>query len=271
MSEVNIHPSAIIETGASFGKNVKIGPFCVVGKDVTLHDNVEVKSHVVLSNKTIVGENTKIYPFAVIGGDPQNIKYHGEQSELTIGKNNIIREHVTIHTGTTDGTMKTTVGDNCFIMVGSHIAHDCEVGNNVIMANNATLGGNVKIGNYVILGGIVAVHQFVRIGEGAMISGMSGVKYDISPFAMVIAQDADIEGINVVGLKRRGFSKEDIINLKEAYDVLFDHSHSLVEAVSRIERKFTSSDAVARLITFLKTESMRGIRKSNDYYENIKA
>lgn len=271
MSDINIHPSAIIDSRAKLGKNVKIGPFCVIGGDVTLHDNVELKSHVVISNQTIVGENTKIYPFAVIGGDPQNIKYHGEQSELTIGKNNIIREHVTIHTGTSDGTMRTTVGDNCFIMVGSHIAHDCSIGNNVIMANNATLGGNVKVGDFVILGGLVAVHQFVRIGEGAMISGMSGIKYDISPFAMVIAQDADIEGINMVGLKRRGFSKADIISLKEAYDILFDHSHSLNEAISKIENKSNSNVAIQCLVSFLKADSSRGIRKSNNYYENIKA
>lgn len=266
----NIHPTSVIDKGTTLGKNVKIGPFCVVGKDVTLKDNVELKSHIFLSGNVFIGEGTTIYPFAAIGCDPQNIKYEGEKSSIIIGKNNIIRENVTIHPGTKSGIMKTVIGDNCFIMVGAHIAHDCILGNHVIMANNATLGGHVVIEDFVVLGGLIAIHQFVRIGECSMIGGMSGIKYDIPPFSMVVAPEPNIDGINAIGLKRQGFLKSDITILKESYDMLFNRTSTLSEAINSIETKFASNKVVTRLVKFMRNESIRGVRKPNHCYDKAK-
>jgi UDP-N-acetylglucosamine acyltransferase len=266
----NIHPTAVIDKEATLGKNVKVGPFCVIAKNVVLEDNVELKSHVFISENVSIGEGTVVYPFASIGCDPQNLKYKEEKSLTIIGKNNIIREHVTIHTGTESGIMKTLIGDNCFIMVGSHIAHDCVVGNNVIMANNATLGGHVVIEDFVVLGGLTAIHQFVRIGECSMIGGMSGIKYDIPPFSMVVAPEPNINGINVVGLKRQGFLKKDITVLKQSYDMLFNKTCTLSEAINSIESEFASSEVVRRLVKFMRSKSIRGVRKPNHCYDKAK-
>jgi len=267
----NLHPSAVIEQGASIGKNVKIGPFCVIGKDVTLEDNVDLKSHVVIVNKVTIGAGTKIYPFASIGSEPQDLKYQGEQSEIIIGQHNVIREHVTINPGTASGKMKTVIGDRCLIMVGAHIAHDCVIGDNVILANNATLGGHVTIENYAILGGLVAVHQFVRIGEHAMIGGTSGVKYDVPPFAMIIAHEPQIAGINAVGLKRYAFSKADLLTLKESYDILFSEDYNMTKAISIVREKFPNNSAVKKLVDFISTESIRGVRKPEHHNERSNA
>jgi UDP-N-acetylglucosamine acyltransferase len=264
---MQIHPTAIIEEGARLGNNVKIGPFCVIGKDVVLGDGVELKSHVVISGNTTIGEGTCIYPFASIGSAPQDLKYAGEQTELIIGKHNIIREYVTINPGTSTGKVRTVVGDKCLIMIGAHIAHDCTVGNHVIMANNATLAGHVTVEDYAILGGLSAVHQFVRIGKHAMIGGTSGVKYDVPPFALVLAQEPTTAGINVVGLKRHNFSKSDILALKASYDMLFSTQHNILEAVEMIKAKFGDHPSVNVLLDFLSRDSTRGIRKPEHSYE----
>ena len=263
-----IHPSSLVDPSVFIGKNVKIGPFCVIEKDVNLLDNVELKSHVVISSRVTIGEGTVIYPFAAIGSAPQDLKYRGEASEVIIGKHNVIREHVTISPGTATGKMKTKLGDHCLIMIGAHIAHDCEVGNNVIMANNATLGGHVIVEDYAILGGLVAVHQFVRIGQYSMIGGTSGVKYDVPPFAMIMAQEPRTAGINLIGLKRHEFSKADIVALKESYYILFNKQHSFSKAASILREKFPNNLRVNQLINFTSTEAIRGIRKSELNFDN---
>ncbi len=267
----NIHKTAIIEEGATIGSNVSIGPYCVIGKDVILHDNVELKSHVVIENKTTIGENTIIFPFASIGHAPQDLKYSGEKSELIIGSNNVIREYVTMNPGTSGDNMKTIVGNNCLFMASSHVAHDCIVGNNVILANNATLGGHVHLGDFVILGGMAAIHQFTKIGSHAMVGGMSGVKNDIPPYTMVIAEEPYVAGINIVGLKRRGFSRDDIKDIKQAYDILFSNTQNMVDAIKTIESSFSNKPSVSHILHFLKMESTRGISKPKNYYEELKS
>ena len=266
-----IHNTAIIEDGAQIGSNVSVGPYCVIGKHVKLGDNVVLHSHVVVTNRTTIGNNTSIYPFASIGHSPQDLKYDGEESELIIGENNTIREYVTMNPGTAGDLMKTVIGNNCLFMMSSHIAHDCIVGNNVILANNATLGGHVKIGDFVIIGGMSAVHQFVNIGEHAMIGGMSGVSKNIPPYAIMIPEYPSIEGINIVGLKRRGFSKDDIRDIKKAYEILFDHSQNMSESIKTIEDTFKGHKVIDRILHFLKLESSRGISTPKHYYDKIKS
>lgn len=253
-----IHSSAVISEKAVVGDRVSIGPFCVVGEGVVLHDDVELKSHVSIVGDTEVGDGTVIYPFASIGQIPQDLKYGGEKSRIRIGKRNHIREHVTIHPGTIGGVMETVIGDDCLLMVGSHVAHDCIIGNNVIMANNATMGGHVTIGDFAILGGLSAVHQFVRIGEHAMIGGLAGVTNDIVPYAFVPAKRTDIDGINLVGLRRRGFSSDDISSIREAFNILFfDGSGVFEERVKHVETELGANPAVGVLLSFLNGESRR--------------
>lgn len=268
MREVYVHQTAIIEEGATLGQGVKVGPFCIVGKNVILHDNVELKSHVVVCGQTTVGEGTTIFPFASIGSAPQDLKYNNEDTSLVIGKNNVIREHVTINLGTISGNKNTIVGDKCLFMVGVHIAHDCIVGSNVIMANNATLGGHVIVEDHAIIGGLAAIHQFVRIGRHAMIGGTSGVKYDVPPFAMIIAQEPKNIGINVVGLRRHQFSREDLLCLKESYDIFLDENFTMAQSIQVLREKFNNNKAVSELILFLSEKSIRGVRKLETQYES---
>lgn len=252
-----IHPSSIIEPGAKVGVGVKIGPFCSVGKDVTLEDYAELVSHVSVSGITHIGEKTKVYPFASIGHPPQDLKYAGEPSRTIIGGNNTIREYVTIQPGTAGDSMQTSVGDHCLFMVGSHVAHDCVVGNHVIMANNATLAGHVKIGDFVIIGGLAAIKQFVRIGDHAMIGGMAGVEHDVIPFGMVIGERGWLNGLNLVGLKRRGFNREAIQKLQDIYMNLFlmDSNQPLSERFANLNERYANDDDAKILLDFLNTKS----------------
>ena len=213
----NIHPTAIIENGASIAINVIIGPFCHVGAHVELASGVKLESHVAIAGHTRVGDNTHVYPFASLGHPPQDLKFKGEKSRLNIGKNNKIREHVTMNPGTEGGVMVTVVGDNCLFMMGSHVAHDCIVGNHVIMANNATLGGHVEIGDYAIIGGLTGVHQFVKVGKHAMIGGMSAVVNDVIPYGNAFGERSWLNGLNLTGLKRRGFEKEQINSASQCF------------------------------------------------------
>lgn len=245
-----IHPSAIIDPKAKLGTNVRIGPFSVVGANVELHDNVELKSHVVVEGHTIVGEGSVIYPFASIGHAPQDLKFHGEASQLIIGKHNKIREHVTMNPGTESGSMKTIVGDNCLFMMSTHVAHDCVVGNNVIMANNATLGGHVIVGNNALIGGLAAVHQFIRIGAYAVIGGMSGVESDVIPYGRVKGERAFLAGLNLIGLERNGFSKEQIKNLQRAFNQLFGDEGTMDQRIEMVSTDFNSDEAVKQIIDF---------------------
>jgi UDP-N-acetylglucosamine acyltransferase len=198
-----IHHTAVIEEGAKIGNNVTIGAYCVIGKKVQLGDNCFLKSHVVIEGQTQVGKNNHFSSFAVIGQDHQDLKYAFKNERIIIGDNNRIKEHVTVHPGTIGGGGITIVGDNNLLMVGAHIAHDCIIGDNCILANNATLGGHVEIGDYAIIGGLSAVHQFVRIGKHAMVGGMTGVEFDVIPFGTVTGNRAKLEGLNLVGMKRR--------------------------------------------------------------------
>lgn len=253
----SIHPTAVVDAKAQIAETVSIGPFCVVGGNVVLGEGVELVSHVVVDGRTTIGDKTRIFPFASIGLQPQDLKYHGEPSTLEIGCNNQIREYVTIQPGTEGGGMITRVGDNCLFMASAHVAHDCIVGNNVIMANNATLAGHVVVGECAFLGGLSAVHQFVRIGKHAMVGGMSGVEADIIPFGMVIGNRAHLNGLNIVGLRRRGFSRDQIHALRNAYRQLFGPEGTLQERLSDVEEQFADNAVVMEIVAFIRSESSR--------------
>ncbi len=247
-----IHPSAIVEDGAVVGADVSIGPFCVVGPEVVLGDGVELVSHVSVAGKTEIGPKTKIYPFASIGHPPQDLKYHGEASRLTIGAGTTIREHVTIHPGTEGGGLLTSIGDRCLIMVGAHVAHDCRVGNEVILVNNATLAGHVTVGDHAILGGLSAVHQWVRIGPHSFLGGLSGLENDLIPYGSAIGDRARLGGLNIVGLKRRAFERESIHKLRAAYRMLFSEEGTLLERVEDVATMFADEPLVMDVVSFIR-------------------
>lgn len=251
----NIHPTAIIEDGAQIGSGVTVGPYCIVGAKVTLGDNITLHAHVVIAGRTEVGEGTQIFPFASIGHAPQDLKYGGEESLLRIGKNCVIREHVTMNPGTEGGGMETVVGDNCLFMVATHVAHDCRIGNNVIMANNATLAGHVTVGDYAVIGGLSAVHQFVRIGAHAVIGGMSGVENDVIPFGRVKGERAFLAGLNLVGLERRGFSKDQIKALQRAFNQLFGNEGTLEQRLESVSQDFAGDALVDGMIQFAREKT----------------
>ncbi len=251
VSSTFIHPTAIVEPGAQLGVGVRIGPFSIVGSNVVLHDNIELISHTTISGNTEIGENSKIFPFASIGHPPQDLKYHGEPSRLIIGKNCTIRENAMLNPGTEAGGMITKVGDNCLLMAGVHIAHDCIVGNNVIMANLSALAGHCIIGDYTILGGMVGVHQFVRIGPHAFIGAHSMVDGDVIPYGMAMGNRAKLSGLNLVGLKRRGFSRDDIHTLRAAYRMFFSSEGTLRERVDDAKSLFSGSKLVSEVASFI--------------------
>lgn len=252
-----IHPSAIVEDGAKLADSVTIGPYCVVGSEVELDHGVTLLSHAAVAGRTRIGEGTRVFPFASIGHQPQDLKYKGEPSRLVIGRNNTIREHVTINPGTEGGGMVTTVGDGCLLMVGAHVAHDCHVGNQVILVNNATLGGHVVIGDSAIIGGLAAVHQFVRIGQHAMIGGMTGVETDVIPYGSVIGNRGHLAGLNLVGLKRRGFSRDDIHALRNAFKLLFGNTGTMMERVERVAEQYADCPPVVDIVEFIRADTSR--------------
>ncbi len=254
-----IHPTAIVDPQARIAADVEIGPFCVVGPQVTLQSGVRLISQVAVDGLTEIGEGTVIYPFASIGHRPQDLKYHGEPSRLVIGKRNQIREGVTMNPGTEGGGMLTQVGDDGLFMVGAHVAHDCIVGSHVIFANNATLGGHVTVGDFAIIGGLSAVHQFVRIGQHAMVGGASGVETDIIPYGSVLGNRAHLSGLNIVGLKRRNFSRETIHTLRRAYRLLFAPEGNMTERVEDVANLFADCEPVMEIVAFVRQETSRGI------------
>ncbi len=262
----NIHSTAIVEDGAEIGSDVEIGPYCVVSGNVRLADNVKLHSHVAVAGKTSVGAGTEIFPFASIGHIPQDKKFRGEDVTLEIGEGNVIREHVTMNPGTADGGSLTKVGNNGLFMMGSHVAHDCEVGNNVILANNATLAGHCKVGDSVILGGLAAVHQFVRLGAYSFVGGMSGVENDVIPFGMVLGNRAYLNGLNILGLKRNGFDREQIHNLRKGYRMLFSNEGTLKERLEDVEKMFAGDPCVEQVAAFIHADSSRQlcVPKSGD-------
>jgi UDP-N-acetylglucosamine acyltransferase len=254
-----IHPTAIVEAGARIGNDVTIGPYSCIGPNVELGEGVTIMAHVVVGGRTTIGPRTRIFPFASIGLQPQDLKYHGETSVLRIGADNTIREHVTMNPGTEGGGMVTSVGDRCLFMVGAHVAHDCKVGNNVIMANNATLAGHVEIGDHAVLGGLSAVHQFVRIGQHAMVGGMSGVEQDVIPYGSVMGDRARLAGLNVVGLKRRNFSRDEIHALRSAYRMIFAAEGTLAERIADAASMFKDAPPVMDIVAFIRADSSRAI------------
>jgi UDP-N-acetylglucosamine acyltransferase len=256
---VDIHPTALVEKGARLGERVRIGPYCIVGPNVELNDDVELVSHVVVAGHTSIGAKTKVFPFASLGHPPQDLKYKGEPTRLVIGTNNIIREHATMNPGTAGGGGLTKVGSNGLFMVAIHVAHDCKVGDHVVMANNATLGGHVHVGDYAVLGGLCAIHQFVRIGRYAMIGGMSGVENDVIPYGSVMGDRARLSGLNIIGLKRRGFSREDIHNLRTAYRLLFAQEGTMAERLEDVAGLYGKSEPVMDLVEFISKDSARAI------------
>jgi UDP-N-acetylglucosamine acyltransferase len=257
-----IHPTALVNDAAILGSNVNIGPYCIIGENITLGDGVNLVSHVVVDGVTTVGANTVVYPFASLGSPPQDLKYNGEPSRLEIGCNNVIREQVSMNPGTEGGGMLTKVGNNCLFMVGSHVAHDCMIDDHVILVNNATLGGHVQIAEWAIIGGLSAIHQFVRIGRHAMVGGMSGIENDIIPYGSVIGNRARLQGLNIVGLKRRNFSRDVIHSLRNAYRLLFAQEGTMTERIEDVSNMMSGVEPVMEIVDFMRADSSRGICQS---------
>ena len=255
-----IHRTAIVDPKAKLALSVKIGPYCVIGPNVEIDENVIIYSHVNISGFTKIGNGNKIYPFASIGNDPQDLKYDGEDTKLTIGNNNKFREYVTVNPGTVGGGGVTKIGDNCLFMISSHIAHDCEVGNNVIIANNVPLGGHVKIEDNVVIGGNSAVQQFTRIGKMAMIGGMTGVLNDVIPYGLSTGNRNILQGLNLIGLRRAKFDNKDILGLSEAYKEIFA-TKNLAENIKKLNGAFMENQLVKNVVDFINKDKKRSICK----------
>ena len=250
-----IDPTARIEPGAVIGQNASIGPYCVIGAHVEIGDGCKLLAHVHIAGHTTIGPRTVIYPFASLGTPPQSVKYRGGPTQLVIGADCEIREGVTVNTGTEDDRGVTEIGDRCWLMVGSHIGHDCKVGNDVIFANNVVLGGHVTIGDFAVFGGQAAVRLFVRVGEGAMVVGLSGVRADVIPFGLVQGPLADLIGLNVVGMRRRGSSKADIHRLRQAYEAMFFGAGTFRERLEQVAAQSGTDPLAAKVIAFIRAGS----------------
>ena len=255
---VEIHPTSIVSPKAKLGTNVKVGPFTIIEDDVEIGDGTEIASNVVIKNYTSIGSNCKIFEGSVIGGIPQHLGFKGEKTFVNIGDNVVIREYCTIHRGTNFDDGITKIDDNSYLMAYVHIAHDCKVGKNTILANAVTLAGHVRIGNNVFIGGLTPIHQFCRIGDYAMVGGASAVDKDIPPYTRAAKNHVLLYGLNLVGLKRNGFTNEQIRLLKEAYKILFRSNYTLEEAIKVVEEKLPKTPEIENLINFVKT-SKRGI------------
>ena len=255
----NIHSSSVVDPNATLGSGVQIGPFCVIGPDVELGDECKLHSHVVIEGHTKLGANCKIFPFASLGHIPQDKKYKGEKSQLEIGSNNTIREYVTMNPGTDGGGLVTRIGSHGLFMAQAHVAHDCQIGDHVILANGASLAGHCVVGDYVILGGLSAVHQFVRIGEHAFIGGMSAVENDVIPFGMMVGTRASLKGLNVIGIKRRGLTRTQLKQLREAYDMLFTGEGTLMERTEKAEQIFADDECVTKILDFIRADTSRSL------------
>ena len=253
-----IHKTSVIDKKSKIANSAKVGPYTVIGPNVEIGNDVEIHSHVNISGNTKIGDGTKIFPFASIGTDPQDLKYKDENTKLEIGKNNKIREYVTINPGTSGGGGLTKIGDNCLFMISSHIAHDCNIGNNVIIANNVPLGGHVTIEDNVVIGGNSAVQQFTRIGKLAMIGGMTGVLNDVIPFGLSIGNRNYLQGLNLIGLRRSNYDNKDILGLIEAYKEIF-LTENLNENLSKLNGAFKENPLVKEVINFITKDKKRSI------------
>ena len=253
-----IHKTAIVDSKAKISSSVNIGPYCVIGPNVEINENVKIQSHVNISGNTKIGKGNKIYPFASIGNDPQDLKYNGEETKLIIGDNNKIREYVTINPGTKGGGGLTKIGNDCLFMISSHVAHDCQVENNVIIANNVAVAGHVTIEDNVVIGGNSAVQQFTRIGRMAMIGGMTGVLHDVIPYGLSIGNRNYLQGLNLIGLRRANFNNKDILGLTEAYKEIFA-TKNLTDNLSKLNGEFKENTLVKDVIKFITKDKKRSI------------
>ena len=253
-----IHKTAIIDTKAKISSNVKIGAYSIIGPNVEIEENTEIQSHVSIIGITKIGKNNNIYPFSSIGNDPQDLKFAGEETKLEIGNNNKIREYVTINPGTKGGGGLTKIGNNCLFMVSAHIAHDCKVGNNVILANNVPLGGHAEIEDNVIIGGNSAVQQFTRVGRSAMIGGMCGVVRDIIPYGIAHGNRSVLQGLNLIGLRRKNIPNKEIMTLSNAYKEIFKNEN-LTDNLNNLNQDFKKSDLVLEVVNFLEKDKKRPI------------
>ena len=253
-----IHKTAIVDKKAEISGNFIIGPYSILGPNVKIGEGAEIQSHVNITGNTIIGNNTKIFPFASVGTNPQDLKYKGEETKLEIGSNNIIREHVTINTGTDGGGGITKIGNNNLIMIGAHIAHDCMVGNNVVIANSVAIAGHAQISDEVIIGGNCGVQQFTRIGRMAMIGGMSGVSRDVIPYGLSFGNRNYLEGINLVGLRRKKVSNKEILGLTEAYKEIFK-TNSLHENLAKLNKTLKNNSYVREIVDFINHDKKRPI------------
>ena len=255
----NIHQTALVDPAAVIADTATIGPYCVIGSNAKLGDNVCLNSHVVIDGHTTVGAGTVVHPFVTLGLPPQHAKFKGEESTLIIGESNSIREHVTIHPGTESGRMTTTIGNNCLFMVGSHVAHDCMIADDVLLTNNVALGGHVVVDEFAIIGGLSGIHQYVRVGKHSMIGGCSAVESDVIPYGSVKGNRARLAGLNVIGLRRRGFSREDIRSLRTAYGLLFSQGGNMAERISEVADLFSDHHGVMDIVDFIRADSSRAI------------
>ena len=262
-----IHSTAQIEPGAVIGKGATIGPYCIIGSHVVIGDGCRLTAHVNITGQTTIGPGTVIYPFASLGTPPQSVDFRGSLTRLVIGAGCDIRESVTMNAGTESGGGVTEIGERGFFMANSHVAHDCHVGNDVILANCATLGGHCVIGDYVFLGGLSALHQHTRVGSHAMIAGLTGVRSDIIPFGLVAGTFARLSGINVVGMKRRGISSETISAVRVAYRLIFFGKDTLAQRLESVESKFPANKAVAQIISFIRDRGSRALCQAGRHQE----
>ena len=253
-----IHKTAIIDSNAKISKNVKIGPYSVIGSNVEIGENTEIQSHVNITGNTIIGKNNKIFPFASIGNIPQDLKFKGEETKLEIGNNNKIREYVSINPGTNAGGGLTKVGNNCLFMVSSHIAHDCFVGNNVVLVNNVAIGGHAYLDDNAIIGGNSAVQQYTRIGKSAMIGGMCGVVKDIIPYGIAHGNRSVLQGLNLIGLRRKNIPNKEIIALGDAYKEIFKNEN-LTQNLRNLSKELRKNELVSEVIEFIEKDKKRPI------------
>lgn len=262
MSE--IHPTAIVSDGAGIGSEVRIGAFSIVGPDVVIEDGAVLHEHVVIEGKTRIGAGTELYPFAVVGGPPQDTSYRGEATAVDIGSNCVIREHATVHRGTAGGRGLTRIGNDCMLMVGSHVAHDCDVGNSVILVNNVSLGGHVFVGDHAILSGMAGAQQRSRIGPHSFVGALSIVVADVIPFATAIGPRAELAGLNIVGLKRRGYDRPTIHALRAAYQAIFNGAETLAARVELAAVDFAHVPEVMMIVDFIRAGGDRPLCKPRE-------
>ena len=254
---MSVHPTAVVDASATLAAGVEVGPWCTVGPNVELGQGVRLVSHVVVQQDTTVGAGTVIHPFAVVGGDPQHNGYRGEPVRLEIGENNLIREHCTFNRGTPQGAGVTRVGSNNLFMTGAHIGHDCVVGDNVVMANNATLGGHAQVGDKVFLGGLCAVHQNGRVGQGAIIGGLAAVTRDVIPYGSAWGNHARLRGLNLIGLKRKGYGKDQIRRLLAAYRELFEGESEFAGRIDGVADRYADLPEIVEIVTFIREGGRR--------------